>query len=356
MRYVGAMLQVRSNSPMTSPPADYCPPDSDQWFTITEGYDAGKTMFYVDFQVGDQSPDATILFVHGNPENSYTYRHIRDHLAASGQSFRIVAPDNIGFGLSDQADYEMAEMHHAANLLQLVRHLNLQDIFLVVHDWGGPIGIGALLEEPERVRGLCALNTSVFPMPGEGPTYKNFPFPWAPWHLTPTFIPDSLWGGVAAAVVPSEFDPTKVSAFLPAISKGLWRYARGEFNANQPEYVWSQTFTSRANVRSSKQFVRQTANWGVGLPYTDKKHGLQDNRPSKLSKVWGTAGANIPGCLHFGKWDPLAKNSVIAQWHTALPRLARHTTLYDQTGHFVEEQKGPEISRSIIETICTSSN
>jgi pimeloyl-ACP methyl ester carboxylesterase len=62
----------------------------------------------------------------------------------------------------------MVEMHHARNLAQLVDVLDLRDITLVVHDWGGPIGIGGLLASPEGVANLVVLNTSVFPMPSEG--------------------------------------------------------------------------------------------------------------------------------------------------------------------------------------------
>lgn len=101
-------------------------------------------MFYSDIQISpdegeeeaEGEPDYTLLFVHGNPENSYTYRHIREHLAKPNKSLRLISPDHIGFGLSDQCDFEMAEMHHAENLAQLVRHLDLQRVFLVVHDWG----------------------------------------------------------------------------------------------------------------------------------------------------------------------------------------------------------------------------
>lgn len=110
---------------------------------------------------------------------------------------RIVAMDHIGFGISDQADFEMVDMHHAANLLQMRRHLDLQDITLVTHDWGGPIGIGALIQEPQRVTAMLAMNTTVFPMPPDGFTYKNYPFPWLPWYLTPHLIPDAPSGGVA---------------------------------------------------------------------------------------------------------------------------------------------------------------
>ncbi len=119
---------LNSNTSLLKPPEDYCPQGSDQWFTIPEGYDAGKKIFYYDYVVGDAEPNSTIVFVHGNPESSYTYRHIRDSLIASGESARLIAMDHIGFGLSDQATFEMIDMHHSANLLQLIKHLDLTDV------------------------------------------------------------------------------------------------------------------------------------------------------------------------------------------------------------------------------------
>ena len=59
--------------------------------------------------------------------------------------------DHIGFGISDQATFEMVEIHHSDNLLQLIRHLDLKDVTLAVHDWGGPIGVGTFIQEPWRM-------------------------------------------------------------------------------------------------------------------------------------------------------------------------------------------------------------
>lgn len=133
--------------------------------------------------------------------------------------------------------------------------------------------------------------------------------------------------------------------------------AGGEITPDQADCVWSEMFASKANARSSKQLVRQTANWGVGRPYTDKKHGLQDNRTfyrdiqAKLTPAWGPQGQHIPACMHFGMWDVFAKNSMISQWHEALPQIAQHSVLYPETGHWVEETKGAEIARSILEVM-----
>ncbi len=345
---------VPTSSPLQTPPDDYCPPGSERWFTIPEGLDAGKQLFYSDHETSPGgTPTPTVLFVHGNPECSYTYRGIRDALLASGEPVRIVALDHVGFGLSDQADFEMVDVHHAANLVQLVRHLDLQDVTLVVHDWGGPIGIGALLEDPERVSALVVMNSTVFPMPPDGHTYRNFPFPWLPWFLTPRLIPDRVWGGVAAAVV-LHAHPQTTLPFVRAIARWTFAHARRKIDVDRPEYVFSQMLRGRANARSSKRQVRQTPVWGHGYRYTDARRGVQDNHgfytriQRTLAEAWGPAGRDLPVCGYFGEWDACGKPSVVAQWHEALPRMRDDTHRFPDVGHFIEEYKGPEIAASIL--------
>lgn len=350
-------MHVPTTSPLQDPPSDYCPPGSERWFTIPDGLDAGKTLFYYDHHTAPgTAPQATVLFVHGNPECSYTYRAIRDGLIASGRPLRLVAMDHVGFGLSDQADFEMVDQHHAANVLQLVRHLDLQDVVLVVHDWGGPIGIGALLEDPDRVSGLLVMNTTVFPMPSDGHTYTNYPFPWLPWYLTPRLIPDRLWGGVAAAVV-CHAHPQGTATFLRTTATWLTRHARGTVPPGTPEHVFSQMLRGSANARSSKRNVRQTPVWGHGYRYTDARHGVQDNHAyygriqSTIAAAWGPDGRDIAACGYFGQWDACGKDSVIAQWHAALPQMADETHVFGDIGHFIEEYKGAEMAASIVEMV-----
>ncbi len=347
-------MDVKSNSPLQDPPDDYCPPGSDCWFEIPEGRDAGKQLFYFDHLTkSGEAPKATVLFVHGNPECSYTYRKIWQGLIESGESLRIVAMDHIGLGLSDQADFEMVDIHHAANVTQLVRHLDLQNVTLVVHDWGGPIGIGALIEDAERVSGLLLMNTTVFPIPSDGFTYTNYPFPWLPWYSTPQLIPNGFWGGMAAMVV-CNARPQGTLSFLAATIKWLTRHALNNIPRDQPEYVFSQMLRSTANAKSSKRNVRQTPVWGYGYRYQDARHGVQDNHDfyaliqGNIGKAWGPQGRNIPVCGYFGQWDALGKASVIAQWQEALPQMAGNTHTFADIGHFIEEEKGAEMAASIL--------
>ena len=106
--------------------------------------DAGDVrLHYVDEGPRDAQP---LLFVHGNPTWSYLWRRPLAELPAKGR--RCVAFDHMGFGRSDKppqlARYTLQA--HIDNALALIDELDLSDVVLVAHDWGGPIGLGAMLE------------------------------------------------------------------------------------------------------------------------------------------------------------------------------------------------------------------
>lgn len=110
----------------------------------------------------DEGPrsDEAVVMVHGNPTWSFFYRDVV--LALRGQ-MRCIVPDHLGCGLSDkpqQWDYTLP--NHIANLRALLDSLQLRKIHLVVHDWGGPIGLGALLPQPEKLGRVVILNTAAF--------------------------------------------------------------------------------------------------------------------------------------------------------------------------------------------------
>jgi len=103
---------------------------------------------------------ATLLFVHGNPTWSFHWRRLI--LAARGQ-WRCVAPDHLGCGLSDLASQPLKLSDHIQNLVHLVQELDLQKITLVAQDWGGAIGLGALLRDTDRFERIVLFNTGAFP-------------------------------------------------------------------------------------------------------------------------------------------------------------------------------------------------
>lgn len=119
----------------------------------------------------DEGRGSVVLLLHGEPTWSYLYRHVIGPLRAK---FRVLAPDLIGFGRSDKYttthsySYEM----HSGKFRAFVESLDLRDVTLVVHDWGGPIGLRVATELPERFARLVILNT--FLSTGQSPPNRAF--------------------------------------------------------------------------------------------------------------------------------------------------------------------------------------
>jgi pimeloyl-ACP methyl ester carboxylesterase len=347
--------QTPGNTPIKKIPQDYFPEGCGFWFKLSEGLDANKKMFFRDSKHGNGDSNRVILFIHGNPENSYTYRKIIKHIIANAKKpYRIVAVDHIGFGLSDQATYEMVCMDHANNLYQLVKYLDLNNITLVIHNWGGPIGIGAFLKEPKRVKNLIILNSTVFPMPAVGLTYQNYPGLWLYWARGPKIIPNRLWGAFAAfSIFAKPMKPTIlfIKMIFSILAKELGIFKRNEKIAQK---IFRSQFKIKSNILSSKRLVLQTIKWGHGNTYIEPQLGKRDTSSfytfiqDNISKYWGLNGQNIGVRAIFGKWDPSAKPEVIEQWIAHLPQLKGHVKIFKGLGHFIEETKPKEIANEII--------
>ncbi len=137
----------------------HSPPQTQKWLD-TNAYPfksnyaqlpAGR-MHYVDEGSGE-----VILFVHGTPTWSFLFRDFIKNLA---QHYRCVAIDHLGFGLSDKPkNSEGTPQAHAKNLSAFVDQRKLKNITLVVHDFGGPIGLGWAVENPDRVKRIVLFNT-----------------------------------------------------------------------------------------------------------------------------------------------------------------------------------------------------
>lgn len=112
---------------------------------------------YVD--EGDHEHEA-ILLIHGNPTWSFFYRHL---IRGLKNRYRVIAPDHIGCGLSDKPDnFSYKLQDHVENLKNLVRHLGLKKYHLIVHDWGGAIGSGLAVSNPDHVLSITYMNTAAF--------------------------------------------------------------------------------------------------------------------------------------------------------------------------------------------------
>lgn len=111
----------------------------------------------------DEGRGEPIVMLHGNPTWSFYYRHLIMDLRSR---YRVVAPDHVGCGLSDKPQrYDYTLERHTANLEALMEHLALKKITLVLHDWGGPIGMGYAVRHAENISRLVIFNTAAFSSP-----------------------------------------------------------------------------------------------------------------------------------------------------------------------------------------------
>jgi haloalkane dehalogenase len=128
----------------------------------------GLRMHYVEDGSGDP-----LLLLHGEPTWGFLYRRMIPALTAAG---RVVVPDLFGFGRSDkplrQADYTYDS--HYRSIERLMLELDLERLTLVVHDWGGPIGLRLAVTHPDRVERLVILNTGVGAGQAPSPDWLRF--------------------------------------------------------------------------------------------------------------------------------------------------------------------------------------
>ncbi len=130
----------------------------------------GLRMHYLD--EGSKDAQITYLCLHGNPAWSYLYRKMIPIIVASGA--RVIAPDMIGFGKSDKPkkDNFHSFTWHRQCLLEFVERLDLNNIVLVVQDWGGILGLTLPMQAPQRYKGLLVMNTTL--ACGDAPLTEGF--------------------------------------------------------------------------------------------------------------------------------------------------------------------------------------
>ncbi len=146
-------------------PAYVAMPTSDDWrslypFQSREIMLDGHRCHYV-----DEGEGPTLLLVHGNPTWSFYWREI---IRALRDRYRVVAIDQIGCGMSEKPsakEYSYRLARRVADLNEFVEKLDLQQITLVAHDWGGAVGMGAAVAAPERFARFALMNTAAFLAP-----------------------------------------------------------------------------------------------------------------------------------------------------------------------------------------------
>ncbi len=162
---------------MSNPATATAPPSFPDYPFTPHYFDLqGIRLHYVDEGPADRalSQDAPpILMLHGNPTWSFYYRRL---ISALRSTHRVIVPDHIGMGLSDkpgELQYEFTLARRVTDLEKLIDSLNLRHpLTLILHDWGGMIGMAYATRHPERIAKIVILNTGGFSLP------KTKKMPW----------------------------------------------------------------------------------------------------------------------------------------------------------------------------------
>ena len=271
----------------------------------------GMRMHYLDEGPREAAP---VLLLHGEPSWCYLYRKMVPILAAEGH--RVLAPDLIGFGRSDKPvqreDYSY--QRHVDWMSALVRALNLRDTTLFGQDWGGLIGLRVLADDPDRFARVVVANTGL-------PTGDSKPSAaFLRWRQYSQSTPRFHVGGIVKGACQIELPGEVIAAY-------------------------DAPFPDERYKTGAKQFP-------LLVPITPDDPASEANRAAwKVLQRW-----NKPLLTAFSDGDP-----VTAGGERAFQRLVPgaqgqpHVTIHG-AGHFLQEDKGEELARVVVDFIASSRN
>ncbi len=256
----------------------------------------------------DEGSGEPVVMVHGNPSWSFYYRNLV--LALRG-SFRTIVPDHIGCGLSDKPDdsrYRYTLASRVENLTALLDSVVPDErLTLVVHDWGGMIGLAWAVRHPEQVRRIVVLNTAAFHLPA------GKPFPW-PLRLVRTALGAFLVRGFNAF--------SRIASRVACTRKRLSSKVRDAYCA---------PYDSWANRIATLRFVQD-----IPLRPGDQAYNVVTEVELALP-IFG----DHPLLICWGERDFVFDRHFLAEWIRVWPKAKVHR--FADCGHYVLEDAGDEI-------------
>ena len=271
----------------------------------------GIRLHYLDEGVCEGPP---VVMVHGNPSWSFYYRNLV--LALRGEH-RCIVPDHIGCGLSDKPSanrYDYSLRSRIDDLEALLDHLGIRECSLVMHDWGGMIGMAWAVRHPERVRRLVVLNTGAFHLP------KSKKLPLALWLGRNTWLGTVLIRGLNLFC--------KRAATIGVQRKPMPAEVRAEY---------LRPYDSWRNRVAVSQFVR-TIPIRPGDPGYDIVSAI-DNGLEKLR--------DVPMLIAWGLRDFVFDHHFLEEWERRFPKA--EVMRFADAGHYILEDAAAEIVPRVCE-------
>jgi pimeloyl-ACP methyl ester carboxylesterase len=240
----------------------------------------------------DEGAGEPVVMIHGNPTWSFYYRNL---VLALRNRYRTIVPDHIGCGLSDKPDdsrYSYTLSRRVDDLESLLDRLNVRKgITLVVHDWGGMIGMAYACRHPERISRLIVFNTAAFHLP------KSKAFPWALWLCRDTPIGSILVRGLNAFSLVAAEVCCKVRPLSRAVRRGYLA----------PYDSWSHRI-------AVLRFVQD-----IPLRPTDRSYAVVSQVEAGLEKL-----KNVSLLICWGLRDFVFDRHFLAEWVRRFPQAEVH--------------------------------
>lgn len=257
----------------------------------------------------DEGTGNPVVMIHGNPTWSFYYREL---IKALSGNYRTIAVDHMGCGLSDKPDknqYDYRLKSRVDDIEALIDSLELSEkITLVLHDWGGMIGMAFALRHPERIGRIVIMNTAAF-LPPDG---KKFP-------LRLRLIRDIRLFATPAVL---GFNLFAYSALFMASHKGLSKDVKSGLTA--PYNCWK-------NRRATLYFVQD-----IPVGENDPSYSIVKHADENLHKL-----AGIPMLICWGKHDFVFDESYFAEWQRRFPDA--EVNLLSDAGHYVMEDEPEKV-------------
>ncbi len=282
----------------------------------------GFAMHYIDEGKGE-----ILLFLHGEPTWGYLFRH---QIAALKNTYRAIVPDHMGFGKSETPDPRSYFLQdHIDNLEAFMLDLDLMNITLVMHDFGGPVGMGLAIRHPNRIKRIISVNG---PTPLgqldliEHLTANVAVSPWFQWILKA-----ENEGTLEKVLSESHYNmlsTLKLNGFVDnSIITDIWMEAyRAPFPS--PAYALGVIGWAKGYATGQHQFE---------MPSNDVKEILA-NKPALA--LWGKQDRTLHG-KHF-----------LPLFHSAFPNGIVHEI--DQAGHYSPEDAPKEIATRIAQFLLAT--
>ena len=265
----------------------------------------GGVMHYLDEGPSASEADTSpLLMVHGNPTWSFYYRKLVKEF--SGKQ-RCVVPDHIGCGLSDKPqDWPYTLEKHISNLERLVLKLDLKNITLCVHDWGGAIGFGFASRHPDRIKRLVISNTAAF---------RSLRIP--------------LRIAICKAPGIGSFLVRRFNAFAAMATKMAVHDKNGLNEIVRRGYL--APYDSYANRIATWQFVKD-----IPLHKEHQSYQTLATVEASLEKF-----AALPTCILWGEQDFCFTPHFRKKWQEHFPEAEVHAI--EDAGHYVLEDAGERV-------------